>query len=90
MSHLSQVELVPTVEPRINIVLDHATLGIIKQVAQNTNQSVSRVCADFIKKQIDNDEDAYYVKMLEQIGDIDNKPKINSQEMHRRLDELQD
>ncbi|MDR2464449.1 MAG: hypothetical protein LBD36_02460 [Holosporales bacterium] len=80
----------PTAEPRINVVLDRSTLSVIKQIAKNTNKSVSRICADFIKKQIDDDEDAYYVKLLEQIGDIGSKPKISSKEMYRRLDELQD
>jgi predicted DNA-binding protein len=80
----------PTIEARINVALDRSTLSVIKRIAQNTNKSVSRICADFIKKQIEDDEDAYYVKLLEQIGDIDSKPKISSQEMRRRLDELQD
>jgi predicted DNA-binding protein len=80
----------PTIDPRINIVLDHSTLNVIRQIAQNTKKSVSRICADFIKKQIEDDEDAYYVNLIEQMGDVESKPKISSKEMQRRLDELQD
>jgi predicted DNA-binding protein len=80
----------PTVGPRINIVLDSSTLSVIKQIAQNTNKSASRICADLIKRQLEDDEDAYYVKLIEQIGDIESKPKISAKEMQRRLNELQD
>jgi predicted DNA-binding protein len=79
-----------TVEQRINIALDGLTLEIIKQIAKNTRQSVSKVCADFIRKHIENDEDAYYVKLINEVGDIDSKPKITAEEMQRRLNELQD
>jgi hypothetical protein len=79
-----------TTEPRVNVALDCATLSIIKQLAHQTKQSVSRICADLIRKQIEYDEDAYYLSLINQIGDIDQKPRISSQEMQRRLDELQD
>jgi hypothetical protein len=78
-----------TIEPRVNVALDCATLSTIKQIANRTKQSVSRICADLIRKQIEQDEDAYYINLINQIGDIDQKPKISSQEMQRRLDELQ-
>ncbi|GHT92280.1 hypothetical protein FACS1894122_05910 [Alphaproteobacteria bacterium] len=79
-----------TIEQRVNIALDSSTLGIIKQIAKNTKQSISKVCADFIRKRIEDDEDAYYVKLINEMGNIDSKPKISSEEMHRRLNGLQD
>ena len=77
-----------TIEQRVNVALDGATLNLIKETANITNRSVSKVCADLIKKQIENDEDAYYIKLINEMGDIDAKPKISSSEMHRRLNEL--
>jgi hypothetical protein len=79
-----------TVEPRVNIALDHHTLNMIKQIAQQTKQSISKICADLIRRQIEYDEDAYYISLIRQMGDIDQKPRINAQEMERRLNELQD
>ncbi|GHU10639.1 hypothetical protein FACS189449_00490 [Alphaproteobacteria bacterium] len=79
-----------TIEQRVNIALDGSTLGIIKQIAKNTKQSISKVCVDFIKKRIEDDEDAYYVKLISEMENIDSRPRISSEEMHRRLDELQD
>jgi hypothetical protein len=79
-----------TVEPRVNIALDHATLSTIKQLADRTRQSISKICADLIKRQIEYDEDAYYIALINQMGDIDQKPRISAQEMEQRLNELQD
>jgi hypothetical protein len=83
-------EIMATIEPRVNIALDCATLGIIKHIANQTKQSVSKICAELIRKQIEYDEDAYYISLIEQMGNINQKPRISSQEMQRRLDELQD
>jgi hypothetical protein len=79
-----------TVEPRINIALDRTTLNMIKQIANHTKRSISKICVSLIKRQIEYDEDAYYIGLIEQMGDIDKKPRISSEEMQRRLDELQD
>jgi hypothetical protein len=79
-----------TIEQRVNIALDGSTLDIIKGVAKQTKRSVSRVCSDFIKRRIEDDEDAYYVKLINEMGDVDSKPKITAEEMQRRLDEVQD
>jgi hypothetical protein len=79
-----------TIEPRVNIALDYATLNIIKRIASHTKQSISKTCAELIKKQIEYDEDAYYINLISQKGDVDQKPRISSEEMQRRLDELQD
>ena len=78
------------IEQRVNIALDESTLDIIKRVAKETKRSVSKVCADFIRRRIEDDEDAYYVKLINEMGNIDSKPKITAEEMQRRLDELQD
>jgi hypothetical protein len=79
-----------TIEPRVNVALDHFTLSTIKQIASRRRQSISRICADLIRKQIEDDEDAYYINLISQMGDFNQKPKISSQEMQRRLDEIQD
>ncbi|MDR1235954.1 MAG: hypothetical protein LBJ96_03015 [Holosporaceae bacterium] len=79
-----------TTEPRVNVALDCVTLDIVKQLAHQTKQSVPGICADLIRKRIEHDEDAYYLSLINQIGDIDQKPRISSQEMQRRLGELQD
>ena len=79
-----------TIEQRVNIALDGLTLGIIKQIARKTKQSVSKVCSDFIRRRIEDDEDAYYIKLINAMGDINSKPKITAEEMERRLNELQD
>ncbi len=78
-----------TIEQRVNIALDRMTLEIIKNIAISRKESVSRVCANLIKKRIEDDEDAYYVRLINEMGDINSKPKISSEEMQRRLDALQ-
>jgi hypothetical protein len=78
-----------TIEPRVNIALDYSTLNMIKQIAHQTKQSVSKICSDLIRKQIEYDEDAYYINLINQMGDVDQKPRISTQEMERRLNELQ-
>ena len=78
------------IEQRVNVALDKSTLHFVKEVANITNRSVSKVCADFVKKQIESDEDVYYIKLINEMGDINTKPKIGSSEMHRRLNELPD
>ncbi|MDR2401984.1 MAG: hypothetical protein LBD32_00760 [Cytophagales bacterium] len=83
-------EAMATIEPRVNIALDSTTLSTIKQIANQTKQSVSKICADLIRKQIEHDEDAYYIGLIRQMGNVDKKPRISSQEMQKRLDELQD
>lgn len=79
-----------TIEQRVNVALDGATLNLIKEVANITNRSLSKVCADLIKKQLEDDEDVYYIKLLNEMDDFDAKPKISFAEMHRRLNELSD
>ncbi|GHS92458.1 hypothetical protein AGMMS49949_04590 [Alphaproteobacteria bacterium] len=79
-----------TVEPRVNISLDRSTLGIIREIAKNTKQSISKICTDLIKKQIEDDEDAYYIRLIRTMGDREDQPKISAAEMERRLDALQD
>ncbi|MDR2598498.1 MAG: hypothetical protein LBC25_02150 [Holosporales bacterium] len=80
-----------TIEPRVNISLDYTTLRTIKQIANQTKRSVSRVCADLIKSQIEYDEDAHYIKLIDEMGDnLDKKSRISAEEMQRRLDAIQD
>jgi predicted DNA-binding protein len=79
-----------TIEQRVNIALDGSTLEIVKRMAKNAKLSISKICADLIRKRIEDDEDAYYAKLINEMGDIDSKSKISSEEMRRRLDALQD
>jgi hypothetical protein len=79
-----------TIAPRVNIALDHTTLDMIKQIANQTKQSVSKICTDLIKKQIESDEDAYYIRLINEMGNIDQKPRINADEMQQHLDAIQD
>jgi len=79
-----------TATPRIQLTIDAETLGIIKQLALNTNRSLSKVCVDFIKHKIEDDEDAYYAKLVNDMGDINSLKTISSEDMERRLNALQD
>jgi hypothetical protein len=79
-----------TIEQRVNVALDGDTLSIIKEIARNTKKSVSKICADFIKRKIDDDEDAYYISLIKKMGDMESRPRISAEEMRRRLDALQD
>ena len=79
-----------TATPRVQLTIDAETLGIIKHVALSTNRSLSKVCVDFIKNKIEDDEDAYYAKLVNDMGDINSLKTISSEEMKRRLNELQD
>ncbi|MCR5225149.1 MAG: hypothetical protein K6C34_03630 [Alphaproteobacteria bacterium] len=79
-----------TIEQRVNVALDAGTLDLIKQMAKKAKTSVSKICADLIRRRIEDDEDAYYVRLINEMGDISNKKTISAEEMQRRLDALQD
>lgn len=79
-----------TIEQRVNIALDAETLGLIKQMAKKAKTSVSKICAELIRRRIEDDEDAYYIRLINEMGDISNKKTISAEEMERRLDALQD
>ena len=79
-----------TIEQRVNIALDAGTLDLIKQMAKRAKTSVSKICAELIRRRIEDDEDAYYIRLINEMGDISNKKTISAKEMERRLDALQD
>ncbi|MDR1288970.1 MAG: hypothetical protein LBJ77_01080 [Holosporales bacterium] len=58
-----------TIEHRVNIALDRPTLSMVKRIADQTKRPFSKICADLIKRQIEYDEDAYYIKLIEEMGD---------------------
>ena len=79
-----------TIEQRVNVALDAGTLDLIKQMAKKAKTSVSKICAELIRRRIEDDEDAYYIRLINEMGDISNKKTISAEEMERRLDALQD
>ena len=79
-----------TIEQRVNIALDHATLQLVKQLANSAKTSVSKVCADLIRKRIEDDEDAYYAKMVNEMGDLSGCKTVSLEEARKYLDALPD
>lgn len=79
-----------TIEQRVNVALDAGTLDLIKQMAKKAKTSVSKICAELIRRRIEDDEDAYYIRLINEMGDISDKKTISAEEMQRRLDALQD
>ena len=79
-----------TIEQRVNIALDGFTLELVKQMARNAKTSVSKICADLIRRRIEDDEDAYYVKLINEMDDISNKKTVSLDEARKYLDALPD
>ncbi len=80
----------PTIEPRVNIVLDSSTLDLLRDISSKTKKSVSAICADFIKRQLEWDEDAYDIQMIKSLGEIDESKAIPANEVKKMLDALPD
>jgi hypothetical protein len=51
---------------RINMGLDRDTAAGLKQIAKATHTSVSQLCAKYVKQQLEDDEDAYWMKIIEE------------------------
>ena len=79
-----------TIEQRVNVALDAGTLDLIKQMAKKAKTSVSKICADLIRRRIEDDEDAYYIRLINEMGDISDKKTVSLEEAKRYLDELPD
>ncbi len=79
-----------TIEQRVNIALDAGTLELIKQMAKKAKTSVSKICADLIRRRIEDDEDAYYVRLINEMGDISDKKTVSLDEAKKYLDALPD
>ncbi len=77
-----------TIEKRVNIALDSNTLSLLKEIAINTKKSVSAICAEFVKKQIEFDEDAYDIKLIKSLGEIDLNKAVSSNEARKILVEI--
>lgn len=76
-----------TIEQRVNIALDGFALELVKQMARNAKTSVSKICADLVRLRI---EDDYYVKLINEMGDISNKKTVSLDEAKKYLDALPD
>ena len=79
-----------TIEQRVNIALDAGTLELIKQMAKKAKTSVSKICADLIRRRIEDDEDAYYVRLINEMGDISDKKTVSLDEAKKYSDALPD
>lgn len=79
-----------TREPRINIALDRESHEILKLLAKKTSKSVSMLCAEFIRKQIEWDEDAYDLQYIQGLCDVDLSQTYSDEEVQRKLDALSD
>ena len=79
-----------TVEQRVNIALDYATLQLIKQMAKAAKTSVSKICSELIRRRIEDDEDAYYAKIINDIGDLSQSKTISIDDARKYLDAIQD
>ena len=80
----------PTIEPRVNIALDSSTLELLRNISSKTQKSISAICADFIKRQLEWDEDAYDIRMIKSLGEIDESKAIPANEVKKMLDALPD
>ena len=80
----------PTIEPRVNIALDSSTLDLLRDISSKTKKSISAICSDFIKRQIEWDEDAYDIQMIKSLGEIDESKAIPANEVKKILDVLPD
>ena len=80
----------PTIEPRVNIALDSSTLDLLRDISSKTKKSVSAICADFIKRQLEWDEDAYDIQMIKSLGEIDENKAIPANEVKKMLNALPD
>ena len=80
-----------TIEPRINIALDSNTLSLLREIAAKaTKRSISAICADFIKRQIELAEDAYDIKLIKSLGKINLEEAIPMEEVRKTLNALPD
>lgn len=79
-----------TKEPRINIALDKDTLALLKGIALTTQKSVSAICADFIRRQIEWDEDAYDIQCIQRMEKADLESAIPAADVRKMLDALPD
>ena len=71
--------------PRINIALGTNDLWCVKQLAKRYKRSVSKICADLIQRKLEEDEDAYWIKLLEQEG-VEEQKTISAEEVWKALD----
>jgi predicted DNA-binding protein len=73
-----------TAIPRINIALGADDLSYVKQLAKRYKTSISKICADLIQRQLEEDEDAYWIKLMEE-ENIDNQKTISAEEVWKTL-----
>jgi predicted DNA-binding protein len=67
---------------RVNMGLDKVTVDELKQVAQKTKTTVSQLCAKYVKQQLEDDEDAYWMEIIEERKD---EPTIPAEKVWKML-----
>lgn len=50
---------------RINVILDEPTIEILKRLGRYNNTSLSSVCAHLIKRQIEDEEELFNIRIRE-------------------------
>ncbi len=76
-----------TTEQRVFMALDSETLETIKKLAKKSKTSISKICAKFVTKQLEEDEDAYWMKIIEKRK---NEKTISHEKMLSMLNDLPD
>jgi len=56
----------PTKEPRLNVVLDKETRGIIAQLAKRHDKTLSDIAAGLIRDALEVQEDVYFSNLAEE------------------------
>lgn len=56
----------PTINPRVNVVLEKPLYEVIAKIARNEGVSMSLKVRDFIREALEQYEDGYLVEMAEQ------------------------
>jgi predicted DNA-binding protein len=67
---------------RINMGLDSDTIAQLKAVARETGTTVSQLCAKYVKQQLEDDEDAYWMKIIRERR---NEPTIAAEKVWKML-----
>lgn len=72
-----------TPKSRIHIALDKNTLSLLNEMSQRTQKSVSSICAELIRQQI---EDACAIQHIKSLGSIDIDSAILASNVRGMLD----
>ena len=67
-----------TVNPRINVTLSKADLGVISMLAKDQNKSISAIARDLIEEALDLQDAARWIKISEERK---NEPTVSHEEV---------